>query len=391
MLNLRLFTLFSVVAVLLLLLNFARRSDPTYSAEELNAIIQDREKDVVHVRKVLLNQQELAKPYIDSSTLRLANWNFNGHYTVQEDFVRLVQDKPQQAGSIFSKMPIQAESFEMELTFHIHSKNGGKIVGDGMAIWFRDAPSPIGDVFGAQNFFKGLGIFVDTYRNGGIGLFPQVIAMAGDGHTAYNKGDDGFTTKLANCKASRVVNNPSGIVRMRIIHLKNGYLSVDINYNPERQDKWRNCFTLSNVHLPVVKYLGFSAETGDLSHAVDLIENKMYALYHPEKNDFIGSIEELETMIKAQFAGNDKLLPKRKRKSIQRLRAAEKRIKEKDRARRAELYGDPDATFVRRTIRRILSFIKFVIITAVVLLLVYIAWNVYRTSRRRKGKAGLLD
>ena len=66
---------------------------------------------------------------------------------------------------MFSKWPLHAESFEMELTFHIHNeqvKHG--LVGDGLAIWILDKPSDIGDVFGVQNKFKGLGIMLDTFK-----------------------------------------------------------------------------------------------------------------------------------------------------------------------------------------------------------------------------------
>ena len=62
----------------------------------------------------------------------------------------------------------------MELTFHIHNpdvKHG--LVGDGLAIWFLDKPSDIGDVFGIQNKFNGLGIMLDTFKTGNVDNSPM--------------------------------------------------------------------------------------------------------------------------------------------------------------------------------------------------------------------------
>ena len=43
-----------------------------------------------------------------------------------------------------------------------------------------------------------------------------------------------------------------------------------------------NCVTLTDVKLPETKYLGLSAETGQLVENVDIIENRIYALYKPD-------------------------------------------------------------------------------------------------------------
>lgn len=391
--NPRVFTIIMAVIGIIILVRILRRPSDSYSPEQLNTMFQDKLESVVHVKKAQLHDQDLAAPYVDPTTLRSDKWNFAGKYMVQDGAVRLVQDKQHQAGSAFAKRSVQAESFEMEVTFNIHTKNANsRLFADGMAIWFLDSVPPIGDVFGAPNYFNGLGIFIDTYKNGKGGTFPQIAAVQGDGKTRYNKDEDGVLERLAGCKATKAVNNPAGPVRMRIVHLKNGYLSVDINYNPHRDDRWKNCFTVENVVLPTVKYLGFSAETGELSHAVDILENKIYALYHPEDDRFIASVDELEGIIRSQLPEKDfKKGTKASRKSILRLRASERRIKERDRARRLELYGDPDATFIKRTVRKIVFFFKMVLYVLLAAVVSWIAYNVYRSSRRTKKTKGLLD
>lgn len=396
-----------VVGIVLIftVIRILRKPLDSYTTEEVNSMFQDKLSSTVHVRKVELRDQGLSRPYVDS-TLRSPTWNMEGNYLVKSDAVRLVSDKQHQAANMFTKMPIQALSFEMELTFNIHSKSSRNLYADGMAVWFIDEPSPIGDVFGARNYFNGLGIFIDTYRNSRSGTFPKVVAMVGDGRTKYNKADDGLDTQLASCRATNAVNSEAGDIRMRIIYLKGGYLSVDFNYQPDDDKKWRNCFTVSDVKLPQIKYLGISAETGELSHAVDVIENKVFALYHPESDDFVESMEDFERMMEQQLdekedrelAGSGKRKKQRRksaseRRSIRRLKAAEKRIKKKERELRAEKYGDPDATLPVRIKRKIAYCFKLVLYTILSIFVAWVAYTIYRTRKqtRRSKATGLLD
>jgi mannose-binding lectin 2 len=56
-------------------------------------------------------------------------------------------------------------------------------------------------------------------------------------------------------------------------------LKVDVQHEP---DKWTLCFTLPNVKIPAVAYLGFSAETGELADNHDIINVETRNLYAPE-------------------------------------------------------------------------------------------------------------
>lgn len=379
-------------------LAFGRQSDDSFSPEQINDMLQDK-ADTVHVKKVELPLAGLLQPYLDKSTLRSPSWDFSGDIIVKKDYVRLVLEKKQLVGNMFARNPLQAESFEMEVTFHIHSLSSAALSADGMAVWFLDQPSAIGDVFGAQNRFNGLAIIIDTYKNGKSGNFPYVGAMLGDGNTAYDKYTDGMGTMLAGCTAKSLLNPGSQQTRMRIIHTKNGYLSVDFNYNPHRSDDWHNCFTLSDIKLPVVKYVGFSGETGELTENIDIIESKVFALFLPDSDDFIESVEQLETLIEKQETekenGGNSDQPKRSRarRSVARLRNAEKRLKQRERLQRQEKYGDPDATFPVRVWRKTVTFFKYVIVAVLVFFFLWVGRVVYRTlkQQRRSRTAGLLD
>ncbi|KAK6202700.1 concanavalin A-like lectin/glucanase domain-containing protein [Scheffersomyces amazonensis] len=393
---------------------FSETDDESYTPEELNSILQNKDNELNLLKKVELEAKRLKSPFLDTGSYRMNHWNLKGNTMIKNsDYIRLTSDKPHQLGSIFAKEPIPAESFEMELTFRIHSQNSIGLIADGLAIWLLDEPSDLGDVFGAKNYFNGLGVMIDTFRNGKRGNFPFVNIMLGDGKTKYAKEDDGYGTRLAGCNTRYMVNPPSGSIKMRLIYIKNGYLSIDFNYDgvPEA---WSNCVTLTDVQLPPVKYLGLSAETGQLTENVDIIENRMYALYKPD-GKFVESIEELTNLLNDQHnideeikslqedvkkeaevqtkAGSKRPNIKQKRRSIQRLRNAEKRIKERERKLRLEKYGDEDATFVKRSVGVLLTSLKFGVYFIIAVLIAWCAFIIYRIQKQKKKSkvTGLLD
>lgn len=70
-------------------------------------------------------------------------------------------------------------------------------------MWLTKQRAASGKVFGFVDKFEGLGIFIDTYKNNRPGVsFPYVMAMLGDGNTAYDKDNDGKANELAGCSVS---------------------------------------------------------------------------------------------------------------------------------------------------------------------------------------------
>lgn len=54
-------------------------------------------------------------------------------------------------------------------------------------------------------------------------------------------------------------------------------MRLELQYKQE--DEWTQCFELENFKVPPVAYLGFSAETGELSDNHDIISVKTQNLY----------------------------------------------------------------------------------------------------------------
>lgn len=80
------------------------------------------------------------------------------------NFVRLTSDEASQNGYIFSKQPFEASDWFVE--FQTDIATTGRFAGDGMAFWFTERAYQPGQAFGHDEHFKGLGVFLDTYRNG---------------------------------------------------------------------------------------------------------------------------------------------------------------------------------------------------------------------------------
>jgi mannose-binding lectin 2 len=145
-------------------------------------------------------------------------------------------------------------------------------------MWLTKERGEPGPVFGHKNYFEGLGIFFDTYKNNRPGtVFPYVMAMVGDGKTAYNKDNDGKDQELAGCSA-RGIRNSKTPTKLRLTYFQDKSLKLELMYKAE--DEWQLCFeTNEPPTIPAVTYLGFSAETGELSDNHDIISIDAKNLY----------------------------------------------------------------------------------------------------------------
>ncbi|KAF9893734.1 hypothetical protein FE257_009904 [Aspergillus nanangensis] len=232
-----------------------------------------------NVKSIPLRTHSLAPPYLDSDFQ--SRWfDFGGDTIIRADqYVRLTSDRPSQQGWLFSRVPLTATNWEIEVEFKIHGN--GNLHGDGFAMWLTKQRAQQGPVFGSTDNFEGLGIFFDTYKNNRPGTsFPYVMAMMGDGQTTYDQAHDGKANELDGCSA-RGLRGASIPTKARLTYFQDKSLTLDLQYKSE--DKWTNCFTVNapdrNIAIPSVAYLGFSAETGELSDNHDIVSVKSQNLY----------------------------------------------------------------------------------------------------------------
>lgn len=232
--------------------------------------------DEGEIRSIGLRTHSLQQPYLDSD-MQSRWYDFGGDTIVRTDsYIRLTSDRPSQTGWLFSRVPMTATNWEIEVEFKISGK--GQLYGDGFAFWVTKNRGTVGPVFGSADNFEGLGIFFDTYKNNRPGVvFPYVMAMVGDGQTSYDKGNDGKATELAGCSA-RGIRNPTIASKFKLTYFQDKFLKLELQY--KKEDDWQLCFeTKEPPSLPSISYLGFSAETGELHDNHDIISIQAKNLY----------------------------------------------------------------------------------------------------------------
>lgn len=228
------------------------------------------------IKSIPLRTHSLVQPYLDSD-MQSRWWDFGGDTIVRTDrYIRLTADRPSREGYIWSRVPLTATNWEIEFEFHIHG--AGNLHGDGMAMWLTRQRATRGPVFGSTDNFEGLGIFFDTYKNNRPGtVFPYVMAMYGDGKTPYDKVNDGKANEFAGCSA-RGIRGASVPTKARLTYFQDKTLKLELQYKAE--DEWILCFEKANPpNIPSVAYLGFSAETGELSDNHDIVSVNSKNLY----------------------------------------------------------------------------------------------------------------
>ncbi|KAI9208564.1 legume-like lectin family-domain-containing protein [Polychytrium aggregatum] len=220
--------------------------------------------------RIPLYSFSLHPPFIEDN-LNNRWWNFGGDTIVESNkFIRLTSDRPSQSGWLWGKVPLTAAGWICEIQFHVHGENS--LYGDGFAFWYTSEKEIQGPVFGSKDYFNGLGIFFDTYNNGRHREpFPIVSAMVGDGKTYYDHNNDGRSNQLASCSF-----HFQGLesARATIKYIRGELLEVRTTTGVTDNNgvlMWNDCFSVTNVTLPSVGYMGFTAHTGDVHDAHDIL------------------------------------------------------------------------------------------------------------------------
>ncbi|KNC84590.1 hypothetical protein SARC_03187 [Sphaeroforma arctica JP610] len=130
-----------------------------------------------------------------------------------------------------------------------------------MTIWLTEDRAETGNIFGSKDFFKGLGLMIDTYDNDGKRDNPSLYAVIGDGNTAFNHNNDGGDAVIGKCRVyARNAINP---LTIRASYAdKTLMVSVDETSNGKYYEP---CFTVSKIEIPTGYYFGVSAATGGLA------------------------------------------------------------------------------------------------------------------------------
>lgn len=214
----------------------------------------------------------LVKPY-QGAGFSIPNWDFLGSTMVTGTHIRLTQDLQSKQGAIWNKKPCNFRNWELQAHFKITGTKGD-LYGDGFAIWYTKDRMQNGPVFGSKDLFSGLGLFVDTFRNGNHDhIHPYLYAIINNGTVMYDNDRDGKDQRVGGCPID--VRNSKHETYLAIRY-ENDKLTV--SYEMDKKKGWIPCFSSEGVSLPTLNYFGASSTTGELSDNHDIIAIKTYQL-----------------------------------------------------------------------------------------------------------------
>jgi len=218
---------------------------------------------------------------------------------ITSNYVRLTADKQGSKGYIWNSVPVHLRSWEMHLHFKVWSPSKKDLFGDGFAFWYTKDRMQSGDIFGNQDPFVGLGVFIDTYSNHNGAhnhAHPYISAMVSNGTLRYDHDMDGTHTEIAGCEAQLRNKDYETFLLFRY---ENRKLTVKVDVDDKRG--WRPCFEVDGVHLPTGYFFGFSAATGDLVDNHDVIGVKTYELSTPSSGRDGGAEDPMAISPRAEY------------------------------------------------------------------------------------------
>ena len=95
-----------------------------------------------------------------------------------------------------------------------------------------------------------------------------------------------FTTLCGNENRLTIVSQARGLrsaaipTKIRLTYFQEESFKVELQYKSENE--WTDCFETGPLKLPAVNYLGFSAETGELSDNHDIIQVQSHNMHISE-------------------------------------------------------------------------------------------------------------
>ncbi|KAM3721822.1 Protein ERGIC-53 [Dirofilaria immitis] len=202
-------------------------------------------------------------------------WSIIGDAVASREQLRLAPSMRSRRGLAWNKR-VMAESdhFEIQVAFRITGQ--GRIGADGIAVWYTAQQPILGPVFGANDYWTGMGLFLDSFDNDAQKNNPFVALMINDGTRQYDHQTDGSQQMLSGCQKD--FRNKPYPVHLKIEYLHN-VLTVSLSDGLQAVPRYELCIRSENIFLPKNGFFGISAATGGLADDHDIIEYSVFSLY----------------------------------------------------------------------------------------------------------------
>ncbi|EGT54446.1 hypothetical protein CAEBREN_22656 [Caenorhabditis brenneri] len=206
-------------------------------------------------------------------------WIVSGDAIASGEQLRLAPSMRSRKGIAWNKRAfVESENFQVDIALKIGGQ--GRVGADGLGIWYTSQLGALGPVFGANDFWTGMGLFMDSFDNDGQKNNPQVSLMLNDGTRSYDHHTDGSQQILSSCQ--RDFRNKPYPVRVRIEYMKN-VLTVHVDDGMQPTPRYELCMRAENIFLPRNGYFGVSAATGGLADDHDILDFSVFSLFNEQQ------------------------------------------------------------------------------------------------------------
>ncbi|CAJ0562863.1 unnamed protein product, partial [Mesorhabditis spiculigera] len=202
-------------------------------------------------------------------------WTVTGDAIASGEQLRLAPSMRSRKGIAWNKRQfVESEHFEIDVSLKVSGQ--GRIGADGLGLWYTAGQGTLGPVFGANDFWTGMGLFFDSFDNDGQKNNPMISLMINDGTRNYDHHTDGSQQILASCQ--RDFRNKPFPVRVRIEYFKN-VLTVHVDDGMSQVPRYELCLRAENIFLPRNGFFGVSAATGGLADDHDITDFSVFSLF----------------------------------------------------------------------------------------------------------------
>ncbi|BFU21121.1 lectin family protein [Entamoeba histolytica HM-1:IMSS-B] len=281
--------------------------------------------------KMVVDVLSFREPIEPENVVR--NYDMKGPIIVFENYVQITPNGIGKSSIMNGKYKVDLPSFELQLKLNIICKEK---CGGGMGVWLTEEKLKEGDLFGAYNIYKGIGIFIN-FEDVDI---PMISVLKNDGVDILKYKPEMYYQ----CSVANIQKDKDGAV-LRIKYLVNEKkLIIEIMVNHINMD----CITIEDIDIPPF-YLGISATnggSGSTSYRVQSLhyyevgnkERKEVHLNNVVENEQINDTpetkaEQASNRIKERKQNNinkEKQRENERIENLQKLEEANKRLNEND-------------------------------------------------------------